>query len=108
MYRKGFWLILIEDDGSEIAVACQILSREEKRLQLRAHIPPSWYPQTFTSFKVRQDGDILGWQRLPADALISVPAHAGLHSVDLEFSLGNRATSSPAAGVPQPLGVPGD
>jgi hypothetical protein len=108
MYRKGFWLILIEDDGSEVAVACQILSRDEKRLQLRAHIPPSWYPQTFTSFKVRQDGDILGWRRLPADALIRVPAHAGLHSVDLEFPLTAPAASPEPAQVPGPMTVPGD
>jgi hypothetical protein len=85
MYRKGFWLILIEDDGSEIAVASQILSRDDKRLQVRAHVPPSWYPQTFTGFKVRQDGEILGWRRLPPDAHIRVPAHAGLYSVDLEL-----------------------
>ena len=85
MYRKGFWLILIEDDGSEIAVACQILSHDGTRLQVRAHVPPSWYPQTFTGFKVRQDGEILGWRRLPADGYIRVPAHAGLYSVDLEL-----------------------
>jgi hypothetical protein len=108
MYRKGFWLILIEDDGSEIAVACQILSRDEKRLLLRAHIPPSWYPQTFTSFKVRQDGDILGWRRLAPDALIRVPAHAGLHSVDLEFPLDIPAALREPVTAPEPLGVPGD
>jgi hypothetical protein len=85
MYRKGFWLILIEDDGSEVAVACQILSRDDARIQVRAHVPPSWYPQTFTGFKVRQDGEILGWRRLPTDAHIRVPAHAGLYSVDLEL-----------------------
>lgn len=108
MYRKGFWLILIEDDGSEVAVACQILSRDEKRLQLRAHIPPSWYPQTFTSFKVRQDGDILGWRRLPGDALIRVPAHAGLHSVDLDFPLDSHHQGAQPERMQEPMGVPGD
>src|SRR5687768_8807018 len=108
MYRKGFWLILIEDDGSEIAVACQILSRDEKRLQLCAHIPPSWYPQTFTSFKVRQDGDILGWRRLAADALIRVPAHAGLHSVDLEFPFHSHAGRPQSPQAHEPLSVSGD
>jgi hypothetical protein len=87
MYRKGFWLILIESDGSELAVACQILSRDNETLRLRAHVPPTWYPQSFTSYKVRQNGEILGWRRLPADAPIQVPAHAGLYSVDLDFQL---------------------
>lgn len=85
MYRKGFWLILIEDDGSELAVACQILSRTDSLMRLQALIPPSWYPQTFTAFKVREDGEILGYHRLAADRLIHVPAHAGLLTVDLEF-----------------------
>jgi hypothetical protein len=85
MYRKGFWLILIENDGAELAVACQIISRTDSLLCLQALIPPSWYPQTFTAFKVREDGEILGYQRLPADRLIQVPAHAGLLTVDLEF-----------------------
>jgi len=99
MYRKGFWLILIEDDGSEMAVACQILSRDDAKLQVRAHIPPSWYPQTFTGFKVRQDGVILGWRRLPADALIRVPAHAGLCSTDLELYTTAPATQHDTAPV---------
>ena len=103
MYRKGFWLILIEDDGSEVAVACQILSQDGERLQVRAHVPPSWYPQTFTGFKVRQDGEILGWRRLPADAYIRVPAHAGLYSVDLELDRArDRARRSDAAHEPLP------
>jgi hypothetical protein len=85
MYRKGFWLILIENDGAELAVACHIVSRTDSLLQLQALVPPSWYPQTFTAFKVREDGEILGYQRLPADHLIQVPAHAGLQTVDLEF-----------------------
>jgi hypothetical protein len=87
MYRKGFWLILIENDGSELAVACQLLSRSASLLRLQALIPPSWYPQSFTAFKVREDGEILGFRRLPADASIQVPAHAGLHAVDLELPL---------------------
>src|SRR5438876_10045456 len=85
MYRKGFWLIIIENDGAELAVACQIQSRTDSLLRLQALIPPSWYPQTFTAFKVREDGEILGYQRLPGDRWIQVPAHAGLLTVDLEF-----------------------
>jgi hypothetical protein len=85
MYRKGFWLILIENDGAELAVACQIQSRTDSLLRLQALIPPTWYPQTFTAFKVREDGEILGCERLPADRLIQVPAHAGLLTVDLEL-----------------------
>jgi hypothetical protein len=85
MYRKGFWLILIEIDGAEMAVACQILARTDSMMRLQALIPPSWYPQTFTSFKVREDGEILGYERLPTDRLIQVPAHAGLLTVDLDF-----------------------
>jgi hypothetical protein len=96
MYLKGFWLILIEDDGAEMAVACQILSQDETKLVIRAHIPPSWYPQTFTGFKVRQDGKILGWRRLPSEAPIQVPAHAGFSSVDLDF------IPTAAAGRPGP------
>lgn len=91
MYRKGFWLILIENDDSETAVACHILSREPSRLRLRALIPPSWYPQTFTAFKVREDGEILGFRRLPPDAPIHIPAHAGLSSVDLDLPLAATA-----------------
>ncbi len=87
MYRKGFWLIFTECDGSELAVACQILSQDNGTLRLRAHIPPTWYPQSFTGYKVRQDGEILGWSRLPAEAPIQVPAHAGLYSVDLDCQL---------------------
>ena len=93
MYRKGFWLILIENDGAELAVACQILSRTDSLLRLQALIPASWYPQTFTAFKVREDGEILGYQRLPADRFIQVPTHAGLLTVDLEF----HPTGSPKA-----------
>jgi hypothetical protein len=85
MYQKGFWLILIENDDSEMAVACQILSRENGRLRLQAHIPPAWYPQVFTAYKVHEDGEILGFQRLPPDRSIRVPAHAGVHTVDLEL-----------------------
>ena len=101
MYLKGFWLILIEDDGAEMAVACQILSQDESKLLIRAHIPPSWYPQTFTGFKVRQDGEILGWRRLPSEAPIRVPAHAGLSSIDLEFvpTAGLRQSERQAAQV---------
>jgi hypothetical protein len=97
MYRKGFWLILIENDGAELAVACHILSRTDSLLQLQALIPPSWYPQTFTAFKVREDGEILGYQRLPADHLIQVPAHAGLQTVDLEFRPSGAALAAAAA-----------
>src|SRR5438045_2445208 len=97
MYRKGFWLILIENDGGELAVACQILSRDDSRLQLRALIPTTWYPQTFTGFKVREDGKILGWRRLPPDALIHVPAHVDLCTVDLELELTGSAAGSVAA-----------
>src|SRR5436190_15762444 len=93
MYRKGFWLILVENDGSELAVACQILLRTDSMMRLQALIPPSWYPQTFTAFKVREDGQILGYQRLPDDRPIQVPTHAGLLTVDLEF----HPTGSPKA-----------
>ena len=108
MYRKGFWLILIEDDDSEAAVACQILSRSDSKLRLRALIPPSWYPQTFTAFKVRETGQILGFGRLPADAPIRIAAHAGLHTVDLELSLtgpGSRQATDATSKAPA---VPGD
>ena len=98
MYRKGFWLILIENDDSETAVACELLSRSATQLRLRALIPPSWYPQIFTAFKVREDGVILGFRRLPPDAVIRIPAHDGLHTVDLELSL--AAASSPRATQP--------
>jgi len=87
MYLKGFWLILIESDGSELAVACQIICNDGALLQLQAHIPPSWYPQTFTGYKVRHDGEILGWRRLPPSDPILIPAHAGLHSIELELTL---------------------
>jgi hypothetical protein len=100
MYRKGFWLILIENDDSETAVACQILSRTAAELRLRALIPSSWYPRTFTGFKVREDGVILGYRRLPPDAAIRIPAHDGLHSVDLELPLA-------AAGLPRAAGPSG-
>jgi hypothetical protein len=102
MYRKGFWLILIESDGAELAVACQILSRENETLHLRAHVPPTWYPQSFTSYKVRQNGEILGWRRLPVEAPIEVPAHAGLYSIDLDFPL-DSARHGEAAGDRQPV-----
>jgi hypothetical protein len=94
MYRKGFWLILIENDDSETAVACHILSRDPSNLRLCALIPPSWYPQTFTAFKVRENGEILGFRRLPADAPIRIPAHAGLSTVELELPLGSAADRS--------------
>jgi len=87
MYLKGFWLILIESDGAELAVASQILSNDDSHLRLQAHIPPAWYPQTFTGFKVRHDGEILGWRRLPPEEAIQIPAHAGLHSIELELPL---------------------
>ena len=96
MYRKGFWLILIENDGAELAVACQILARTDSLLSLQALIPPSWYPQTFTAFKVREDGVILGYQRLAEDRLIQVPAHAGLLAVDLEFQPARSSLSRTA------------
>lgn len=107
MYRKGFWLIFIESDGSELAVACQILSRDDTRLRLRAHIPPSWYPQTFTGFKVREDGVILGWRRLPADALVEVPAHGGLHTVDLECPLIGVSQRPPVGAIQQEFAASG-
>ncbi len=91
MYRKGFWLILIENDDSEAAVACQVLSRDRAKLRLMALIPPSWYPQTFTGFKVRENGEILGFRRLPPDAPIRIPAHAGLSTVELELPLTHGA-----------------
>jgi hypothetical protein len=91
MYRKGFWLILIENDDSETAAACQILFRDRSMLRLCALIPSSWYPQTFTAFKVRENGEILGFRRLPADAPIQIPAHAGLSTVELELPLGGLA-----------------
>jgi hypothetical protein len=100
MYHKGFWLILIENDGAEMAVACQILSREGATMRLRALIPPTWYPQIFTGFKVREDGEMLGWRRLPPEAPIRVPAHAGLFSVDLDFQ--PAATPRPAPDVEVP------
>ena len=87
MYRKGFWLILIENDDSETAVACNILSRDASTLRLMALIPPAWYPQTFTAFKVREDGEILGFRRLPPDTPIRIPAHAGLSTIELELPL---------------------
>jgi hypothetical protein len=98
MYRKGFWLILIENDDSETAVACQILSRSDSELRLRALIPPSWYPRTFTAFKVHEDGEILGFRRLPPDAPIRIPAHDGLHTVDLDLPL--AGPGSPLAAEP--------
>jgi len=91
MYRKGFWLILIENDDSETAVACNILSRDASTLRLMALIPPAWYPQTFTAFKVREDGEILGFRRLPADGPIRIPVHAGLSTVELELPLARGA-----------------
>src|SRR5947209_2024053 len=87
MYLKGFWLILIESDDAELAVASQILSNDGTHLRLQAHIPPAWYPQTFTGFKVRHDGEILGWRRLPPAEAIQIPAHSGLHSIELELPL---------------------
>jgi hypothetical protein len=108
MYRKGFWLILVEDDGAEMAVACHILSQNEGGMRVCAHIPPSWYPQSFTGFKIRQDGEILGWCRLPAERQIRVPAHAGLHSVDLDFRP-NADRSRHAAGAGrEAVSVPND
>jgi hypothetical protein len=108
MYRKGFWLILIENDDSEAAVACQILSRSDSELRLRALIPPSWYPQTFTAFKVREDGEILGFRRLPPNAPIQVPTHAGLHTVDLELLLAGpgspRVTEASGEALAAPRG----
>lgn len=101
MYRKGFWLILIEDDGSELAVACQIISREGGRLRLRAHIPPTWYPQTFTGFKAREDGEILGSRWLPPDEVIHVAPHAGITEVDLEL-WPNSAAWTQTQGAYQP------
>jgi hypothetical protein len=92
MYRKGFWLILIEDDDSEMAVACQVLSRDHSQFRLRALIPPAWYPQTFTAFKVREDGEILGFRRLRPDERICIPAHAGLHSLDVDVPVINAAS----------------
>jgi hypothetical protein len=91
MYRNGFWLILIENDDSEAAVACHILHRDQSTLRLCALIPPSWYPQTFTAFKVRENGEILGFRRLPPEAIIRIPAHAGLSTVELELPLGSTA-----------------
>lgn len=97
MYRKGFWLILIENDDSEAAVACQILARSSTELRLRALIPPSWYPQTFTGFKVREDGVILGYRRLPPEAYIRIPAHDGVHTVDLVLPLAAEPRAAEAA-----------
>src|SRR4051794_16303395 len=105
MYLKGFWLILIESDGSELAVASQILSNDGARLRLQAHIPPAWYPQTFTGYKARQDLEILGWRRLPPGEAIQIPAHAGLHSIELDLPL---IRPQRADGDRQPMTVSGD
>ena len=107
MYRKGFWLILIENDDSETAVACQILSRSDSELRLRALIPPSWYPQTFTAFKVREDGVILGFRRLPPEASIRIPAHDGLHTVDLDLPLSAPGPAQAIEPSSEALTVPG-
>ena len=107
MYRKGFWLILIENDDSETAVACQILSRSPSELRLCALIPPSWYPRTFTAFKVREDGAILGYRRLPPDAPIRIPAHDGLHTVDLELPLSAPGPARAAEAHNEALAAPG-
>src|SRR5436309_774210 len=105
MYLKGFWLILIENDGAEMAVASQILSNDGTNLRLQAHIPPAWYPQTFTGFKVRHDGEILGWRRLPPDEAIQVPAHSDLHSLDLVLPLTKQRSTDSGR---QAITIPGD
>jgi len=105
MYLKGFWLILIESDGSELAVASQILSNDGTHLRLQAHIPPAWYPQTFTGYKVRHDGTILGWRRLSPGEAIQIPTHAGLHSIELELAL---TRPQPTDGGRQAMIVSGD
>lgn len=106
MYRKGFWLILIENDDSETAAACQILSRSDSMLRLCALIPPSWYPRTFTAFKVREDGEILGFRRLPPEAAIRVPAHDGLHTVEFELPLASAGSPRAAATDGHALAAP--
>jgi len=77
MYRKGFWLILIEDDGSEMAVLARFSPGTTRSCRF-ARTSPLLVSADVTGFKVRQDGEILGWRRLPPDAPIRVPAHAGL------------------------------
>lgn len=84
LFKRGLWLILMDEAGEATPVACEVAQRCGGRWRLAAIVPPQVYPVTFVAARLRLDGHHLGFLRFPAP--ITTRTHEPL-DLDVDFPI---------------------